>query len=195
MCRLGGLICIGDKILGLATAHAIPKISSNVSSHGSVAGDEALFVFKSYRINDDIHVATPLHNIFSPANWLPATVYLSRYGSIPSLNLPGSSRSLVIPEEDMYDFALLQVDFSFQMRTQNRYENHSGVQVLQGASNILTARAVSLVCSYNDIRSGWLLDGERVIVGDAGCWKTRKIQLQAPLGKTVQILPFVTPLS
>lgn len=95
----------------------------------------------------------------------------------------------------MYDFALLQVDFGSQKRTQNRYESRSGTQVLQGVSNVLTARAVSLVCSYNDIRSGWLLEGERIIVGDTACWKTRKIQLQAPLGKTAQTLPFVTPPS
>ncbi len=195
MCRLGGLVCIGDKILGLATAHAIPKISSNVSSHGSEAGDEALFVFKPHRMHDDIHIATPLHNTVSPTDWLPATVYLARYGAIPGLDLRGSSRSLVTPEEAMYDFALLQVDFGSQKRTQNRYESRSGTQVLQGVSNVLTARAVSLVCSYNDIRSGWLLEGERIIVGDTACWKTRKIQLQAPLGKTAQTLPFVTPPS
>jgi hypothetical protein len=186
VCRLGGLIHVNGTILGLTTAHAIPQLSRGDRLYVDSLIHESLFIFNAHSEELGISAEPPLEISSSTTTKLSATLWSAEYGvssSIPTPNVPRSSHSSITLDEDMCDFALLQIDFGQQKKPKNSYRNAHGVQIVERETDDLKGRVVDVVCSYKDVRSGWLLAGERIIVSDAGCWKTRKIQLEKPLGK------------
>jgi hypothetical protein len=185
VCRLGGLICFNDIVLGLTTAHAIlePRLENTENPNSECY--EPYFSFDSHNGSSPEIVQNYPADLTLPDNgWMSAALWAARYGSSPDSSVAESSQSSATLNENMYDFALLWIMLGSDMLPQNRYWNSWFSQSVDELSRDLSGREVSIVCSFNDVRRGQLLDGERTIVDDTGCWETRKLQLQQPLGNT-----------
>jgi hypothetical protein len=190
MCRLGGMVRVNDVVLGLTTAHAIRKPCLDNALNKNISDNEPLFILDSLcKGHENTVEARSNFSAFATA-WSPTTLWLAGYGALPSSSGQISSHSSITLDEDMCDFALLQIDFGNHQRPRNTYRNELPEQHVEQHPDEMKGRAVDVVCSYNDVRSGWLLPGERVIASDIGCWKTRKIQLQKPLGKIMRASAF-----
>jgi hypothetical protein len=170
---LGGLILLDDAIVGLTTAHAIfdgplsqraynPRFSDHdlCSEHPSSGPSERRVKFFN-----------------------PATLQAANFGNFyfPSR---AESAHAALKNEDNHDFALLQLHACRSEIARNAYQTSHGDQIIDTVSWDLTGRAVQVVCSFEDVKSGQLIDGDCVIIDKAGYWETRKIQLETPLGKS-----------
>jgi hypothetical protein len=185
VCRLGGLICFNDIVLGLTTAHAILESRLDSTEDPDSQCYEPYFSFDSHSgSSPEIVQNYPVNLAMPDAGWMSAALWAARYGPSPDSSVAESSQSSETLSENMSDFALLWINFGSDSLPQNRYWNSWFSQSVDTLSRDLRGRKVSILCSFHDVRRGQLLDGDRTIVDDAGCWETKKIQLQQPLGNT-----------
>jgi hypothetical protein len=160
---LGGLVLLGDAVVGLTTAHAIfdrPEYDSLPELRGS---DSTCVSKTEFAV--------------------PAKLRAAKFGSL--YIQPESDTAHVFSNiENNHDFALLQLDAKDSAIARNIYQASRGHQVVDTVSRDLRARAVQVVCSSEDVKPGHLIDGDSIIIDETGYWETRKIQLETPLGKS-----------
>jgi hypothetical protein len=189
ICTLGGLILLNNTIFGLTTAHAIwdsGLYTEEDTENPSSASKHQIFGPK-YRLGDDLTTDNSSGQdglarsslAVKHTSWIPAALRAASYGCS---NL--SNTTIVAGEPSHFgaenrDFALLQIDLDHKHLAGNVY---NGSKWVNRVSEDLKARDVELICSSHEVISGHLLDGESFLIDRGGCWETRKIQLDAPLG-------------
>jgi hypothetical protein len=167
---LGGLVLLDDTLVGLTTAHAMFEHKSDIDGPS---------VFEKVQDGDNHGPHTQPDSEFS----VPATLLAANLGSF---YFPPGSETIQIAtsnNENSHDFALLQLNPESNEVVYNVYQTSHGRQIIDTISRDLTARAVHIVCSYEDVKPGQILDGDCVLIDKEGCWETKKIQLETPLGK------------
>jgi hypothetical protein len=161
-CTLGGLVLLDDIVVGLTTAHAMFDDSSDV--------DSPLVLEKVQDV--DNHGPSTRSDFESS---VPATLLAANLGNF---YFPPRSETVQIAtsnNENSHDFALLQLNHEINEVVYNVYQTSCGRQIIDTISRDLTARAVHIVCSYEDVKPGQILDGDCVLIDKEGCWETKKI--------------------
>jgi hypothetical protein len=171
---------LNETLLGLTTAHAIFNCGNYDTLQSGLEHDAE----NTNRSNTNADERATRENDSRLS--VPATLWAASFGS---LNYTGESTSVgTSPSVDRTcrDFALLELQPEQNESTRNTYRSSGNHVSIDTTSQDMSARTVQVVCSATDVRSGHLLEGECVILDKAGYWETRKIQLDAPLGR---ILP------
>lgn len=166
-CTLGGLVQVNGEIFGLTTAHAMCDAYSethDADSSGSLR-----------------------YELRSNASWLPATLISARHGRKDDFQTLQMAQKRSSGNISNSDFALVRLDLQLP-RTINRYRVPPVRDVtVQSISEDLEPKSVKLLCSSSDIRAGVLLQDEAFILDKWGCWETRRIRLEKPLGKACKV--------
>jgi hypothetical protein len=159
----GGLILLGDAVVGSTTAHAIfdrPEYDSLPELRGS----DSICVSK---------IAFPVR----------ARLRAAKLGNL-HIQPESDTAHISSNVKNNHDFALLQQDAKESEIARNTYQTSHGHQVVGTVSRDLRARAVQVMCSSKDVKPGHLIDGDSVIIDETGYWEARKIRLETPLGKS-----------
>jgi hypothetical protein len=178
-CTLGGLVLLDNVVVGLTTAHAIfdyesdPDVFSPKKVHDSHSTKHS---GQDMRNNEP---STQSRIKFS----VPASLRAANFGNFYFPSRPASAHVASPKNEDNHDFALLQLHPERSETARNIYQTSHGYQPIDTISRDLTAKAVRVVCSSEDVKSGQLIEGDCVLIDKAGYWETKKIQLETPLGK------------
>jgi hypothetical protein len=178
-CTLGGLVLLDNVVVGLTTAHAIFDRGSDPD------------VFSPEKVHDSHSTKHPGQDMRNsdPPNQskikfsVPASLRAANFGNFYFPSRPASAHVASSKNEDNHDFALLQLHPERSETAHNTYQTSHGYQPIDTISRDLTARAVQVVCSSEDVKPGQLIEGDCVLIDKAGYWETKKIQLETPLGK------------
>lgn len=170
-CTLGGILMLNDTVLGLTTAHGLHDFEGTISesSHGGIKHEDGR---RSGAEADTTY-----------ASLVPATVWAAHFGKYLYASGVATAKLIYSGDATCQDFALLKLHPEQTEQARNAYHTAHGHENVDMTSGDMSARVVQLVCSATDVRSGYLLDGDCVFLDKAGYWETRKIQLDAHLGK------------
>jgi hypothetical protein len=175
-CTLGGLLMLNDTILGLTTAHGIYDSGHEVSESSRQTRDyEAKRWGKHFLRSNNRSLVFPR---------VSATLWAMRFGKSQYQSNSTTPWSTSRSVGACHDFALLKLQPQVDVSARNAYLNSGSYVDINTTSRDMSARAVKLVCSAEDVKPGHLLDGEAVILDKVGYWETKKIQLEAPLSKS-----------
>ncbi|KAH7071478.1 hypothetical protein BKA63DRAFT_518018, partial [Paraphoma chrysanthemicola] len=188
-CILGGLVMVDDEVFGLTTAHALwdsaelvgdeTWVSSDINKHliyGPLYQDECTIS------NQDVQWTAPSSD--KHPSWIPAALHAASYAAIQS----HTSQSELLTEDfdglQNRDFALLRLNFPPDCNIYNKYHTLQGsvygTQFVRSISQDYRGRAVNVLSLPSTTRAQ-LLDGDSLIIDNAGCWATRKIRMDQPL--------------
>jgi hypothetical protein len=169
---LGGLVLLGDTVVGLTTAHAI----LDRQLWEKETWNSAEYPSHDLRGNVPSQVSRIKFAV-------PASLRAASFGKLYTLR--GSASAHVCSNsEDNHDFALLQLDAKKGGIASNIYQTSHGRQIVNEISEDLGARAVQILCSSRHVKPGHLIEGDCVTIDKTGYWETRKIQLEEPLRKS-----------
>jgi hypothetical protein len=164
-----------DMIVGLTTAHAIFDHITDFGSHPTSSQEH-----KAQKTQKQIKDRNNDNSTFNEGYTVSATLWAANLGDIYFPSTPAAQQHAQVGES--HDFALLHLHPERNELAANSYQTSRGTKTIDTISTDLKARDVQLVCSSDDVKSGYLLDGDCIILDKAGYWETRKIQLYAPLG-------------
>jgi hypothetical protein len=171
-CTLGGLVLLDDAVVGLTTGHAIFDEPLATKAYNPNSTNPSSHDLRNNDTSYESRIKFPV----------PASLRAARFGSFYFPPRPESAHAS--SNNDNHDFALLQLHADRIEVARNTYRTSQGHQTIDTISRDLTARAVQVVCSSEDVKPGQLIDGDCVIIDKTGYWETRKIQLETPLGKS-----------
>jgi hypothetical protein len=179
ICTIGGMVTLNDTLLGLTTAHAIWDSAFYKEEHipGSLAETQ-------HRVFGPAYSPPPISFLRRGAPWSPAALHAASYGASFASEAPAISAATTSGHAHNQDFALLYFEIDQGRTVSNEYWTSLGPQTVNKTSQDLSERTVKLICSPNDVKEGQLLDDDCVIMDNAGCWETRKIQLKETLGES-----------
>jgi hypothetical protein len=174
MCRIGGLIKVDGTIYGLTTAHSIFEAE--------------------LKLDDTDEISIIQHIESAPRNteseiWAQANITLASYSGHPVIggHLAG------LPASHGTDIALIEMNLH-EHEVINHYRKpasrKSGIQeacLIKNVPSILEAGEVCIICSTEDVRTGFLLGDDAMFFDRAGTFNTKKIRTEAPLGKLIVV--------
>jgi hypothetical protein len=172
-CTLGGMLMLDEIMVGLTTAHAIHGLGVDASQD------------KRRRMGHERRAHTGAAADPADESLVSATVWAAHFGDFVYVSGEVPAKSVSLADAACHDFALLKLHPTQIEPAWNSYDTPDGPQYIDTTSQDVTARQVQLVCSVTDVKSGYLLEDDCVFVDRAGYWETRKIQLDAPLGKSL----------
>jgi hypothetical protein len=172
-CTIGGMVLLGDELFGLTTAHAIWDCASYVGDDTDGSSDTTKHLIYGPQFSK---LDTSFNDMPAAycSSWIAATLCAASYGSASS----GANLKNLVDR----DFALLRLELPQGQSVVNRYWTSDGAHVVRDITHDLGGRNVKVVCSPHHVVEARLLEGERIIIDGGGCWQTRKIRLDQPLG-------------
>jgi hypothetical protein len=140
---------------------------------GTIVGLTTAHAIYEHGVDDRLsEILDPDFSSADFTSWKPGVLWAASYGASKSSTTNHYGR----------DFALLRFKLDRTQPIFNTYWTSSGAHVVDSISQDMKGRAVNLVCSPVDVRQGHLLEGDSLVLDKRGCWQTRKIQLDSPLG-------------
>jgi hypothetical protein len=201
-CTLGGLIQVNGKVYGLTTAHALVSLPNQPSSmtasdydsgsDSSFSGSMTLSWRKTSRELERMETECGLG--CQTENWMDAK--LGPYSYLTKRQPPGTNNAY--PVSDASDFALIEIveelsamPNSYRTSDHGRcnsrtsdYESHNLQTITKLGSPLSekSAKQVSIIRTFSDVRRGHLLSGDQVILDKGAIFSTKKIELDCALG-------------
>jgi hypothetical protein len=201
-CTIGGLVSIDDTVWGLTTAHSLLGAYDSCGSHGSHGShsSDAIDthlgpVYTSEITNGTLPHELSYSGVLSHAptsdiatSWKEmssAKLGIACYDQRCLGPLDYNERRSTFPEGT--DFALIKFENSFSnlhniYKTVDQRVSPAECRI-DHVSTELNSGVVSILCSPDDVRSGYLLGGSALFMDRASIFTSMKIQLDAPLGK------------
>lgn len=94
------------------------------------------------------------------------------------------------------DVALVDMGLGAQFKLRNEYDSCNArwpilITKWQTEDEKPFVGTVHIVCPFQGVREGFILEGKSLFVQDSAIFKTRKIQLSEPLGKNTKLPPLI----
>jgi hypothetical protein len=201
-CTLGGLIQVNGKVYGLTTAHALVSLPNQPSSmtasdydSGSDSNFSGSMTLPSRKTSRELkRMETECGLGCQTENWMDAK--LGPYSYLTKRQPPGTNNAY--PVSDASDFALIEIveelsampnsyRTSDHGRCNSRTSDHEShnLQTITKLGSPLSeksAKQVSIIRTFSDVRRGHLLSGDHVILDKGAIFSTKKIELDCALG-------------
>jgi hypothetical protein len=198
-CTLGGLIQVNGKVYGLTTAHALvslPNQPSSMTASDYDSGSDSSFSdsmtlpsLKTSRELRRMEIECGLES--QTENWTDAK--LGPYSYLTKRQPQGTNNAY--PVSDASDFALIEIAEELSaMPNSYRTSDHGRSNSDHERPNLQTitklgsplseksAKQVSIIRTFSDVRRGHLLSGDHAILDKGAIFSTKKIELDCALG-------------